>query len=398
MPGLINKEKWKALPLSVSDISSCVRGYTLAMTASLTYDNMEDHSIEGIFIYPLQECSTVVGFEAMISSQIITVQIKDKTKIDDCYFDCVSSTNGALQTGSGHIVMEEDLERAVLVVNLGVIPPLETVSVLVSTSSELSTLPSGGIRVLSPPVCTPRVQRSVKEEQVFSPGTSRRRDRHHCPLGPHDQLPGSGQLCLAWLLEDEAINSIDYDFNFQLEIRSPYLLAGVESPSHAIRADADPCARSATNIVVSLADKYTYDCPVEILIYPSEPHLPHVLVENGDMTLEEYDEYLHSKSNFIKGTKKDGSDEKKVEILRKRLHKDILHNPVVMLNFCPDLKSMTSDPMSPQGEFIFLIDRSGSMSGTNISRVKMEDALTARDTAAPCLSPPLRAAPGCLPA
>lgn len=70
--------------------------------------------------------------------------------------------------------MEEDLERTVLVVNLGVIPPLETVNVLVSTSSELATLPGGGIRVLSPPVCTPRVQRSVKEEQAFSPGTSRR--------------------------------------------------------------------------------------------------------------------------------------------------------------------------------------------------------------------------------
>ena len=47
------------------------------------------------------------------------------------------------------------------------------------------------------------------------------------------------------------------------------LCAGVESPSHAIRADADPCARSATNIMVTLADKYTYDCPVEILIYSS---------------------------------------------------------------------------------------------------------------------------------
>lgn len=45
--------------------------------------------------------------------------------------------------------------------------------------------------------------------------------------------------------------------------------AGVESPSHAIRADADPLARSATSVVITLADKYTYDCPVEILIYPS---------------------------------------------------------------------------------------------------------------------------------
>lgn len=54
----------------------------------------------------------------------------------------------------------------------------------------------------------------------------------------------------------------------------PYLLywfpcVGVESPSHAIRADADPLARSATSVVITLADKYTYDCPVEILIYPS---------------------------------------------------------------------------------------------------------------------------------
>lgn len=46
-------------------------------------------------------------------------------------------------------------------------------------------------------------------------------------------------------------------------------LAGVESPSHAIRADADPLARSATSVVITLADKYTYDCPVRILIYPS---------------------------------------------------------------------------------------------------------------------------------
>lgn len=47
MPGLINKENRSALPLSVSDITSCVRGYTLAMTASMTYENIEDHAIEG---------------------------------------------------------------------------------------------------------------------------------------------------------------------------------------------------------------------------------------------------------------------------------------------------------------------------------------------------------------
>ncbi|CAB1424030.1 unnamed protein product [Pleuronectes platessa] len=370
MPGLINKENQSALPLSVSDITSCVRGYTLALTASMTYENIEDHAIEGIFIYPLEENSIVVGFEAMISSQIITLQIKDKAKIEDCYLDSCHASNGGLQSGSGHIVLDEDLERTVLVVNLGIIPPMETVHILVSTSSELSTLPSGGIRVSSPPVCTPRVQRTINEEQGLSPNFSRPRDRHPCATSPHDQTPNSPQLWLTSLLEEEAINSMDYKFNFQLEIRAPYLLAGVESPSHAIRADADPLARSATSVVVTLADKYTYDCPVNILIYPSEPHLPHVLVENGDMTQEEYDEYLHGRGDFIKATKKDSSNERKVDVIHRRLHKDILHNPVVMLNFCPDLKSISSDLRKVHGEFIFLIDRSGSMSGVNINRVK----------------------------
>ncbi|XP_067383371.1 von Willebrand factor A domain-containing protein 5B1 isoform X2 [Channa argus] len=370
MPGLINKENRSALPLSVSDITSCVRGYTLALTASMTYENIEDHAIEGIFIYPLEENSIVVGFEAMISSQIFTLQIKDKTKIEDCYLDCCIPSNGTLQSGSGHIVMDEDLERTVLVVNLGIIPPMETVHILVSTSSELYTLPSGGIRVSSPSVCTPRVQRTINEEQGLSPNFSRLRERHASASSPHGQTPSTPQLWLVSLLEEEAINSMDYEFNFQLEIRAPYLLAGVESPSHAIRADADPLARSATSIVITLADNYTYDCPVTILIYPSEPHQPHVLIENGDMTQEEYDEYLHGRSDFIRATKKDSSNERKVDIIHRRLHKDILHNPVVMLNFCPDLKSISSDLRKVHGEFIFLIDRSGSMSGVNINRVK----------------------------
>uniref|UniRef100_A0A3Q2YB14 von Willebrand factor A domain containing 5B1 n=1 Tax=Hippocampus comes TaxID=109280 RepID=A0A3Q2YB14_HIPCM len=362
MPGLINKENRSALPLSVSDITSCVRGYTQTMTASMTYENIEDHAIEGIFIYPLEEKNIVVGFEAMISSQIITLQIKDKAKIDDCYHNSCSTPNGAPPIGlPGHILLDEDLERTVLVVNLGIIPPLETVQILVSTSCELSTLPSGGISVTTPPACTPRVQRSINEEQGLSPNFSRI---------AHDRASTPAHFCLLALLEDEAINSMDYQFNFQLEIRAPYLLAGVESPSHAIRADADPLARSATSVVITLADKYTYDCPVKILIYPSEPHVPQVLIESGDMTQDEYDEFIHGRSDFIKATKKDSSNERKVEAIHRRLHKDILHNPVVMLNFCPNLKPVNADLRKVHGEFIFLIDRSGSMSGVNITRVK----------------------------
>ena len=37
-----------------------------------------------------------------------------------------------------------------------------------------------------------------------------------------------------------------------------------------------------------------------------------MLIENGDMTLDEYDEYLRGRGDFIKATKKDSSNERKV--------------------------------------------------------------------------------------
>ena len=37
-----------------------------------------------------------------------------------------------------------------------------------------------------------------------------------------------------------------------------------------------------------------------------------MLIEDGDMTLEEYDEHLKGRSDYIKATKKDSSNEKKV--------------------------------------------------------------------------------------
>ncbi|PKU32613.1 von willebrand factor a domain-containing protein 5b1 [Limosa lapponica baueri] len=324
----------------------------------------------GLFVYPLDECTTVVGFEAAVSRRAVTVQIKDKAKIDDTYFNGCSLPDGRARDGSGRIMMDEDLERIVFVANLGMIPPLESVSIFISTSSELQTLPSGAVRVLLPAVCVPRVPQAGLENTSSLSSHQLRTDKHYCGSGSPEQ---GSRFCLAQLLESEATNPFEYDFSFHLEIRGPCLLAGVESPTHEIRADADPSARSAKSIVITLANKHTFDRPVEILIHPSEPHMPHILMEEGDMTPAEYERHLKGKNDFIKGTKKDPSAEKKTEIIRKRLNKDIPHHPVIMLNFCPDLRTLQPDLQKAQGEFIFLIDRSRSMNGVNINRVK--DAL-----------------------
>ncbi|KFQ44495.1 von Willebrand factor A domain-containing protein 5B1, partial [Nestor notabilis] len=361
--------------LTASEVTSCVSGYALGMTALLTYRNPEPQALQGkfrLFVYPLDECTTVVGFEAAVSRRAVTVQIKDKAKIDDTYFGSCSFPDGRAHDGSGRILMDEDMERIAFVANLGTVPPLESVSIFISTSSELQTLPSGAVRVLLPAVCVPRVPQPSLDNASSISSLQLRTDKHYC--GPGSLEPGS-RFCLAQLLDTEATNPFEYEFSFHLEIRGPCLLAGVESPTHEIRADADPCARSAKSIVITLANKHTFDRPVEILIHPSEPHMPHILMEEGDMTPAEYERHLKGKNDFIKGTKKDPSAEKKVRSrsCRKRLNKDIPHHPVIMLNFCPDLRTVQPGLRKAQGEFIFLIDRSRSMSDVNINCVK--DAL-----------------------
>ncbi|XP_044092244.1 von Willebrand factor A domain-containing protein 5B1 [Neovison vison] len=381
MPGLLNQITGAALPLTASDVTSFVSGYALGLTASLTYGNLEAQPFQGLFVYPLDEYTTVIGFEAVIADRVVTVQIKDKAKLDNSHFEgtrvrATSVTGNALQEAMsaippsctpGKLALDEDLERILFVVNLGTIAPMENVTVFVSTSSELPTLPSGAVRVLLPAVCAPTVPQFCTESIGPSTQQAQGKDKH-C-FGTRS-LDSWSKLCLATLLDTDVSNPMEYEFNFQLEIRGPCLLAGVESPTHEIRADAAPSARSAKSIIITLANRHTFDRPVEILIHPSEPHMPHVLMEKGDMTLGEFEQHLKGRTEFIKGMKKDSRAERQTEIIRKRLHKDIPHHSVIMLNFCPDLQSVQPNLRKTHGEFIFLIDRSGSMSGTNIHRVK----------------------------
>lgn len=61
-----------------------------------------------------------------------------------------------------------------------------------------------------------------------------------------------------------------------------------------------------------------------------------------------------------------------MEFVRKRYHKDILSSPVLMLNFCPNLLCEPLEPHRATRELLFLVDRSGSMSGSKIQSVKVE--------------------------
>uniref|UniRef100_A0A8C0H5W1 von Willebrand factor A domain containing 5B2 n=1 Tax=Chelonoidis abingdonii TaxID=106734 RepID=A0A8C0H5W1_CHEAB len=144
----------------------------------------------------------------------------------------------------------------------------------------------------------------------------------------------------------------------------------LESPSHALRADANPYANSASTICVTLAEGHQCDRSLEIILYPCEPHRPHLVIESGAMTYQEYEAHIRSRRDYVRIAKKDSDGERQVAFVQKRFHKDIFHNPVLMLNFCPEVGSVPTDLQTVTREILFLIDQSSSMSGPNIIRIK----------------------------
>lgn len=62
-----------------------------------------------------------------------------------------------------------------------------------------------------------------------------------------------------------------------------------------------------------------------------------------------------------------------LEFVRKRYHKDVLNNPVVMLNFCPDLLSEPPELQQANRELLFLINCSKNMTQHSINKIKVQN-------------------------
>lgn len=139
------------------------------------------------------------------------------------------------------------------------------------------------------------------------------------------------------------------------------------------------------------------------------------------MTYPEYEAHIRSRRDYVRIARRDGSGERQVSghgcdweeekggdggggeegpgcglhceaegceeaphplqvaFVQKRFHKDIFHNPVLMLNFCPEVEAAPGALQSVTREVLFLIDRSGAVSGPDVDRVKVRQGGEHRD-------------------
>ncbi|XP_070609855.1 von Willebrand factor A domain-containing protein 5B2 isoform X2 [Erythrolamprus reginae] len=373
MPGLYCLPSWTALPLQSSCVKACANGYTLGITANLTYINLEQQPVEGVFVYPLEGSEVIASFEAKTGNRTSTFQIQTRLPVDDCCLDCNTNCNQPLRCSNGHLILDGDQARSTFVISTGLIEPSETLTVLFSSSQELPTLPNGAVHVFIPSVLMPFVvavpeseseTRSLCDDSstsCFGSASLKSDLSFHTPPSDLDIFRG------------DVYNPFPYEFSFEMLVNGPCLLAGLESPSHALRADASPHASSASTICITLADKHSYDKNLEIILHPSEPHLPHLLIEDGAMTYGEYEAHIRNRWDYARIAKKDSDGERQVAFVQKRFHKDIFYNPVLMLNFCPKISSVSTDIQTVTREIFFLVDQTASASGSSIDGIK--DAL-----------------------
>uniref|UniRef100_A0A669DQC5 von Willebrand factor A domain-containing protein 5A-like n=1 Tax=Oreochromis niloticus TaxID=8128 RepID=A0A669DQC5_ORENI len=128
---------------------------------------------------------------------------------------------------------------------------------------------------------------------------------------------------------------VPYSLSFSARVSSPRPISKVES-----NCSLDPLQylnTDQTQATVKLAAGHKFDRDVELLIYYKDAHQPTAVVEAGQASAEP------------------GS---------------LMGDPVVMVSLYPEFPQSVMSSMVSCGEFVFLLDRSGSMSNTRIRSAK----------------------------
>ncbi|XP_063813620.1 von Willebrand factor A domain-containing protein 5A-like isoform X2 [Pseudophryne corroboree] len=207
----------------------------------------------------------------------------------------------AMSKGQQAFLLEEDASSAdIFSCSVGNLPPGQEAEVTLKYVQELPVEADGAVRFVLPAVLNPRY--TPKDHDVSVTAT-----RPQVPIG---QIP--------------------YTLSLSAHFQSAYGIAKIESNCDITPVQYTDGDKTAAK--VSLAEGHKFERDVELLVYYTEVNKPSVVVEAGLESTQE------------PGPASSGS---------------IMADSVVMLNFYPSFPE--SQEQSSCGEFIFVVDRSGSM-------------------------------------
>ncbi|XP_050921407.1 LOW QUALITY PROTEIN: von Willebrand factor A domain-containing protein 5A-like [Lates calcarifer] len=225
----------------------------------------------------------------------------------------------ALSSGQQAFLLEESEQSPdIFSLSVGSLPPGESASIRLEYVTELAVQADDGLRFCLPAVLNPRYE----------------------PQGSGGNEVASVQVTSV------PASLVPYSLSFSARVSSPRPVSKVESS-----CSLDPLQylnTEQTQATVKLAAGHKFDRDVELLIYYKDAHQPTAVVEAGQASAKP-------------GT--------------------LMGDPVVMLSLYPEFPQSVMSSVSSCGEFVFLMDRSGSMgSRMNNSESHQTRISSARDT------------------
>uniref|UniRef100_A0A8C4RM16 von Willebrand factor A domain-containing protein 5A-like n=1 Tax=Erpetoichthys calabaricus TaxID=27687 RepID=A0A8C4RM16_ERPCA len=281
-----------SVPLKSISVEVSVNGFIADVSSTLTYENAESNPVEAVFVFPMEDGSSVYDFHAEIGCNLIEATIKEKQEARYDYDDAISSGQEAF------LLEESDESPDVFRLSVGSLPAGQTASVSLSYVTELPVQADDALRFFLPTVLCPRYT-----PQGSTSLTS------EVPFVPCDSVP--------------------YSLSLNCHLSSLNGIASVKSNSSL--SPLEYLSDDKTEAKVSLSPGFQFDRDVELLIYYSQAHQPTVVVEAGLSTAAE------------------GS---------------LMGVPLVMVRLYPEFSRFTEESLTKNGEFIFLMDCSGSMKET----------------------------------
>ncbi|EDO46745.1 predicted protein [Nematostella vectensis] len=301
--GLICKKTKEKIPLQSIKVNAEITGYTAQVAAVLGYKNEGSNPIEAVYIFPLDEQAAVCGFQATIDGRTIVAEIKEKEEARGDYDDAISSGHSAF------LLEESDESSDIFQMNVGNLPPNESATLQLKFVTELEVDEENGtVQFVLPTVLNPRYTPVDQQPSIST------------------EIPASSV-------------AKPYSFEFQMNVKSGSAITEISSTSHKLCFQPDPSDNCHAS--VTLAESHTFRRDVEIQIKSEDPFVAHALVEPG---LPRPSDAPEDKTRGL------------------AISTEFLQKPVAMVNFVPAFKA---DDLTC-GEFIFVVDRSGSMSGSRI--------------------------------
>ncbi|XP_051252727.1 von Willebrand factor A domain-containing protein 5A isoform X40 [Dicentrarchus labrax] len=225
----------------------------------------------------------------------------------------------ALSSGQQAFLLEESEQSPdIFSLSVGSLPPGESASIRLEYVTELAVQADDGLRFCLPAVLNPRYQ----------------------PQGSGGSEGASVQVTSV------PASLVPYSLSFSARVSSPRPVSKVES-----NCSLDPLQYlnpEQTQTTVKLAAGHKFDRDVELLIYYKDAHQPIAVVEAGQASAKP-------------GT--------------------LMGDPVVMLSLYPEFPQAVMSSVASCGEFVFLLDRSGSMDSPMDHSKRQESRIgSARDT------------------